>query len=85
MRSTSALAGSRCRPGLPLHELREELTRVCLLLVAFDDARVSSGGGIRIEASLAQRASLPKQVPALIERDPELAKSFEIGRTSCAR
>jgi hypothetical protein len=38
-----------------------------LLLVAFDDLRVSNAGGFRVEASLAQRAPLAQQVPALVE------------------
>src|SRR5215207_6012904 len=50
-----------------------------LLLVAFDGLRLTNRGGARIEAGLAERASLTQQVPALVERDLDALEPPTLG------
>ena len=47
-----------------------------LLLVALHDLRPPDVGRVRVATSLAQRTALPQQIPALVERNLQLAQAF---------
>src|SRR5712691_1899593 len=55
-----------------------------LLLIALDDLGAPDVGGAWIASCLTQRASLPQQVPALIERDLDTRQALPVGFTSGA-
>ena len=50
-----------------------------LLLVGLDDGDVSRRGGVGVETCLTQRAPLPQEIPALVERHLELLEASAIG------
>src|SRR5437870_1494111 len=52
--------------------------RADLLLVALDDVRRPDFRAIGVLAELAQRASLPQEIPALVELDLELTQALAL-------
>jgi hypothetical protein len=52
---------------------------LALLLIALDDLGLSNVSRIRVTTGLTQRASLPQQVPGLVERHLELLQALPVG------
>jgi len=50
-----------------------------LLLVSLDDLGTPHVGVVRVTPGLAERATLAKKIPALVERDLELLQAVPIG------
>ena len=50
-----------------------------LLLVGLDDGDVSRRGSVGVETCLTQRAPLPQEIPALVERHLEFLEASAIG------
>src|SRR5690242_15892059 len=79
MIEAGAVAGIRAEPQMRSAICRSRAAAARLLLVALDDFLGAHLGGVGIAPELLERAPLPQQVPALVERDLHLGEPAPFG------